>query len=160
MRSDFDGPVNIGSEEMVTIDALADMIMTIAEKRLEKRHIPGPLGVRGRNSDNRLIRQKLGWAPSLPLKAGLRPTYSWIERQVQLYSRQQTPLGCPHSPPIDEKRQLPRAPIVGWHRCIPASALSFCRDDVNIRRTVRNGGHDDHRRSAMRDHRERVFPRH
>ncbi len=93
MRSDFDGPVNIGSEEMVTIDALADMIMTIAEKRLEKRHIPGPLGVRGRNSDNRLIRQKLGWAPSLPLKAGLKPTYSWIERQVQLYSRQQTPFG-------------------------------------------------------------------
>jgi GDP-D-mannose 3', 5'-epimerase len=82
MRSEFSGPVNIGSEEMVMIDSLADVIMQIASKRLEKHHIPGPLGVRGRNSDNRLIRQKLGWAPSQPLTAGLEITYAWIERQV------------------------------------------------------------------------------
>lgn len=83
MRSDFTGPVNIGSEEMVTIDQLADLIMDIAGKRLDKYHIPGPLGVRGRNSDNRLIRAKLDWAPSQPLIAGLPPTYAWIEQQVQ-----------------------------------------------------------------------------
>jgi len=83
MRSSFMGPINIGSEEMVTIDQLADMIMRIAGKRLEKRHIPGPLGVRGRNSDNRLIHQKLGWAPSQPLAAGLEVTYAWIERQTR-----------------------------------------------------------------------------
>ena len=82
MRSGFTGPVNIGSEEMVTIDHLADLIMSIAGKRLDKRHIPGPLGVRGRNSDNRLIRTKLGWAPSQRLVTGLEPTYAWIERQV------------------------------------------------------------------------------
>jgi GDP-D-mannose 3',5'-epimerase len=85
MRSDFSGPVNIGSEEMVTIDDLADMIMRIAGKRLEKRHIPGPLGVRGRNSHNRLIREKLGWAPSQPLAAGLKITYGWIERQLRAH---------------------------------------------------------------------------
>jgi GDP-D-mannose 3', 5'-epimerase len=83
MRSDFPGPVNIGSEEMVTIDALADMIMRIAGKQLEKCHIPGPLGVRGRNSDNRLIREKLGWAPSRPLAEGMKVTYEWIERQLR-----------------------------------------------------------------------------
>jgi GDP-D-mannose 3', 5'-epimerase len=82
MRSGFAGPVNIGSEEMVTIDGLADLIMQIAGKRLEKRHVPGPLGVRGRNSDNRLIREKLGWAPSQPLQQGLEQTYGWIERQL------------------------------------------------------------------------------
>jgi nucleoside-diphosphate-sugar epimerase len=82
MRSRFEGPVNIGSDEMVTINQLADMIMAIAGKRLEKRHITGPLGVRGRNSDNRLIEEKLGWNPSQPLSAGLAVTYEWIERQV------------------------------------------------------------------------------
>jgi GDP-D-mannose 3',5'-epimerase len=82
MRSGFTGPVNIGSEELVTINQLADLIMTIAGKRLEKRHIPGPLGVRGRNSDNRLIREQLGWAPSHRLITGLKPTYFWIEGQI------------------------------------------------------------------------------
>ncbi len=82
MRSGFAGPVNIGSEEMVTIDGLADLIMRIAGKRVEKKHIPGPLGVRGRNPDNRLIREKLGWAPSQPLSEGLEITYRWIERQL------------------------------------------------------------------------------
>jgi GDP-D-mannose 3', 5'-epimerase len=80
--SDFSGPVNIGSEEMVTINQLAEMIMEIAGKKLSIRHIPGPLGVRGRNSDNKLIREKLGWAPSRPLREGLAKTYEWIARQV------------------------------------------------------------------------------
>jgi GDP-D-mannose 3', 5'-epimerase len=83
MRSGFEGPVNIGSDEMVSIDQLADSIMAIAGKHLEKRHIPGPLGVRGRNSDNRLIEEKLGWRPTLPLSTGLAVTYQWIESKVR-----------------------------------------------------------------------------
>jgi nucleoside-diphosphate-sugar epimerase len=82
LRSNFPGPVNIGSQEMVTINQLVDLVADIAGKRIGKRHIPGPLGVRGRNSDNRLINEKLGWAPSQLLRAGLEPTYRWIERQV------------------------------------------------------------------------------
>jgi nucleoside-diphosphate-sugar epimerase len=82
MESPFTGPVNIGSEEMVTINQLAAMAMNIARKSLTVKHVPGPLGVRGRNSDNRLIRQKLGWAPSRPLREGLEKTYSWISAQV------------------------------------------------------------------------------
>jgi GDP-D-mannose 3', 5'-epimerase len=83
MESDFTGPVNVGSEEMVTINQMADAVMGIAGKKLGKRHIPGPLGVRGRNSDNRLIQEKLGWAPSQSLEDGLRLTYAWINEQVQ-----------------------------------------------------------------------------
>jgi len=79
---DFEGPVNIGSEEMVTVNRLVEIVCEIAGKRLRKRHIPGPLGVRGRNSDNRLIAQKLGWAPSQPLYRGLEVTYAWIEQRV------------------------------------------------------------------------------
>ena len=82
MRSGFSGPVNIGSEEMVTINDLALMIMEIAGKHLSIKHIPGPLGVRGRNSDNKLIRAKLGWAPSQPLRDGLEKTYRWIASQM------------------------------------------------------------------------------
>ncbi len=82
MDSDFVGPVNIGSEEMVSINRLAEMIMDIAGKRLSIKHIPGPLGVRGRNSDNRLIEEKLGWKPSAPLVTGLRETYRWINKMV------------------------------------------------------------------------------
>ena len=75
VESEFTGPVNIGSEEMVSINQLAETIMDIAGKRLTIRHIPGPLGVRGRNSDNRLIREKLGWAPSArSAKALKKPT--------------------------------------------------------------------------------------
>jgi len=83
MESDFTGPVNIGSEEMVSINRLARMIMNIAGKKLSIKHISGPLGVRGRNSDNRLIRERLGWAPSRPLREGLEKTYRWIEDQVR-----------------------------------------------------------------------------
>jgi nucleoside-diphosphate-sugar epimerase len=83
MDSDLADPVNIGSEEMVTINQLAEMIMQIAGKKLTIRHIPGPLGVRGRNSDNRLIAQRLGWKPSRPLCEGLEKTYRWILTQVE-----------------------------------------------------------------------------
>jgi nucleoside-diphosphate-sugar epimerase len=83
MSSGFVGPVNIGSDKMVSINELAEMIMGIAGKRLSIRHIPGPQGVRGRNSDNRLIEEKLGWRPSRPLVEGLAETYRWIERMVQ-----------------------------------------------------------------------------
>jgi nucleoside-diphosphate-sugar epimerase len=82
MESDFCGPVNIGSEEMVTIDEFAHRIMRIANKRLRLRHVPGPTGVRGRTSDNTLIRQMLGWVPSQPLEIGLRATYRWIADRV------------------------------------------------------------------------------
>jgi nucleoside-diphosphate-sugar epimerase len=81
--SDFTGPVNVGSEEMVTINQLAEMIMEIAGKKLSIKHIPGPLGVRGRNSDNRLISEKLGWKPSRPLTEGLRKSYDWIQKRVE-----------------------------------------------------------------------------
>lgn len=83
MESDFTGPVNIGSEEMVSINQLAEMIMEIAGKKLTIKHIPGPLGVRGRNSDNRLIYEKLGWKPTEPLYEGLKKTYAWIEKEVK-----------------------------------------------------------------------------
>jgi GDP-D-mannose 3', 5'-epimerase len=82
-RSTHQGPFNIGSEEMVTINQLAAMVMDIAGKNLEIEHIPGPLGVRGRNSDNRLIKSTLGWAPSQPLMAGLEKTYAWVETQAR-----------------------------------------------------------------------------
>lgn len=83
MDSDFIGPVNIGSEEMVTINRLAEMIIGISGKKLSIEHIKGPLGVRGRNSDNRLIFEKLGWKPTQPLIAGLEKTYKWIKEQVE-----------------------------------------------------------------------------
>lgn len=82
MSSDVTGPLNIGSEEMVTINELAEMIMDISGKHVKIKHIPGPTGVRGRRSDNRLIQAELGWVPSTPLRAGLEPTYAWIEKQV------------------------------------------------------------------------------
>lgn len=74
MRSDWAGPVNIGSEEMVTINQLARLIMDVARKQLDIQHVPGPVGVRGRNSDNRLIREMLAWEPKQPLRAGITAT--------------------------------------------------------------------------------------
>lgn len=85
MRSQFAGPVNIGSDEMVSIDGLAAIIMKIAGKRLRIEHVPGPLGVRGRNSDNALIEERLGWRPAEPLIKGLEKTYSWIQTQVLVH---------------------------------------------------------------------------
>lgn len=83
MDSDFNGPINIGSEEMVSIDQLVDYVINISTKNLTKKYIEGPMGVRGRSSDNKLIKKELGWAPSLPLKNGLQKTYAWIEEQVK-----------------------------------------------------------------------------
>ena len=83
MDTEFLGPVNIGSDQMVTINELAEIVMGIANKKLTLNHIDGPLGVRGRNSDNQLIKVKLDWAPSWPLAKGLEKTYSWINDQVQ-----------------------------------------------------------------------------
>lgn len=83
MESNCAGPLNIGSDEMVSINQLAAMAMDIAGKGLRIRHIEGPLGVRGRNSDNRLISRTLGWAPSAPLRCGMEATYAWISTQVQ-----------------------------------------------------------------------------
>lgn len=80
---DFHGPVNIGSEEMVTINEMVDMVMDISGKKLKVKHIQGPQGVRGRNSDNRLFKKKLGWEPKMKLKEGLEITYKWIEKQVK-----------------------------------------------------------------------------
>ena len=87
MRSDWTGPVNIGSDEMVTINQLADQVMDISGKELSKNHVAGPLGVRGRNSDNRLIFERLGWKPSKSLRDGLEKTYAWIEGRVKNISR-------------------------------------------------------------------------
>jgi len=83
MGSSFNGPINIGSEEMVTINQLAEMIIAISGKKISSKHIAGPQGVRGRRSDNRLIRQKLNWSPQQPLLKGLIATYQWIEEQIK-----------------------------------------------------------------------------
>lgn len=83
MESDFTGPINIGSDEMVTINQLAEITMDIAGKRLSISHIDGPLGVRARTSDNNLIKEKLGWAPSHTLREGLITTYTWIDQQIK-----------------------------------------------------------------------------
>lgn len=83
MRSDFEGPVNIGSNEMVSINQFAELIMGIAGKPLSVKHIDGPTGVRGRNSDNQLIAERLGWAPGRPLLEGLESTYGWVLAQVE-----------------------------------------------------------------------------
>ena len=83
MNSDFSGPVNIGSEEMISINDFAKMVIDISGKKIAIKNIPGPTGVRGRNSDNKLIREKLGWEPNLPLRKGMEITYKWINQQVQ-----------------------------------------------------------------------------
>lgn len=83
MASDCTEPVNIGSDEMVTINELAQLAMSIGGKQIDIEHIPGPEGVRGRNSDNALILKKLGWAPEAPLKEGMIKTYEWIAEQIE-----------------------------------------------------------------------------
>lgn len=80
---DFFGPVNIGSEEMVTINRLVDITAEVANKKVTIKHIPGPTGVRGRNSDNHLIKEKLDWNYTMTLKQGIGKTYEWINQQVQ-----------------------------------------------------------------------------
>lgn len=83
MESDFIGPVNIGSDEMISINDLAKMAIGFSGKDIKIKNIPGPLGVMGRNSDNALIKQKLGWAPSMPLVKGLEKTYHWIKKSLE-----------------------------------------------------------------------------
>lgn len=83
MNGSFLGPVNLGSEEMVTINQLVDIACSIEGKNLKKKHVSGPTGVRGRNSDNRLIQEKLGWEPNYPLSKGLETTYQWIKSQME-----------------------------------------------------------------------------
>ncbi|MFC4738432.1 NAD-dependent epimerase/dehydratase family protein [Flavobacterium ponti] len=82
MNSDFSGPVNIGSEEMISINDFAKMAIEISGKELSIKNIEGPTGVRGRNSDNKLLFEKLNWQPSQSLKDGMRTTYKWIENQI------------------------------------------------------------------------------
>ncbi|MEL6978188.1 MAG: NAD-dependent epimerase/dehydratase family protein [Pseudomonadota bacterium] len=84
MRSNVREPINIGSDELISINGLALLIGRIAGKELRLAHTPGPLGVRGRNSDNTLITQRLGWRPTQPLQDGLAPTYAWIAQQVEI----------------------------------------------------------------------------
>jgi GDP-D-mannose 3',5'-epimerase len=83
MDSEFIGPLNIGSEEMISINQLAQKVIKISGKKIRIKHIDGPLGVRGRNSDNKLIKQKLQWAPTMKLEEGLEKIYTWIEKQVE-----------------------------------------------------------------------------
>jgi len=97
VQSDFTGPVNIGSEEMVSINGLVDIAAKVADKKVEKNHIEGPLGVRGRNSNNDLIREKLDWDYTMTLEEGIKKTYDWIneeqlgnkkvEQNVNIFSR-------------------------------------------------------------------------
>jgi len=97
VQSDFTGPVNIGSEEMVSINGLVDIASKVSGKEVEKNHIDGPLGVRGRNSNNDLIREKLNWDYTMTLEEGIKKTYDWIneeqlgnkkvEQNVNIFSR-------------------------------------------------------------------------
>lgn len=83
VQSDFNGPVNIGSEELVSINELAKRYISLSGKKISLKHIEGPIGVRGRNSHNKLIFEKLGWKPSFSLEEGIRRTYGWIESQMK-----------------------------------------------------------------------------
>ena len=84
VQSDFTGPVNIGSEEMVSINGLVDIAAKAADKKVEKNHIEGPLGVRGRNSNNDLIKEKLDWNYTMTLEEGIKKTYDWINENLSL----------------------------------------------------------------------------
>jgi len=81
MESDFDKPINIGSEEMISINDLAKLVISISGKNIQIKNIPGPQGVRGRNSDNRLIKTVLNWEPTQSLSDGLIKTYKWIKEK-------------------------------------------------------------------------------
>ena len=82
MRSDYNKPLNIGSDEMVSMNQMAELALGFENKKVPIKHIPGPEGVRGRNSDNTLIRQVLGWAPNITLADGLKRLYFWIKTQI------------------------------------------------------------------------------
>ena len=83
MRSDWIGPVNIGSDEMVSINQLAEMVISLSNKAISIKNIDGPLGVRGRNSENSLYKKMMGWRVSQPLIEGIKKTYPWIDDQLQ-----------------------------------------------------------------------------
>jgi len=91
MMSDFSGPVNVGSEEMIAINDFAKMVIDLSGRRIGIKNIKGPTGVRGRNSDNKLIREKLNWAPREPLKKGMELTYQWIAAQVRAKKNKSIP---------------------------------------------------------------------
>jgi nucleoside-diphosphate-sugar epimerase len=92
MNSDFSRPLNLGQDRMITVNQLADMIAEIAGIRIHKVHVVGPQGVRGRNSDNTLLKQVLGWTPQVSLEEGLSRTYAWIESQVRARGAQESQL--------------------------------------------------------------------
>ncbi|MEZ4569739.1 MAG: NAD-dependent epimerase/dehydratase family protein [Thermomicrobiales bacterium] len=93
MHSDIHVPLNVGTEEMVTINQLVDIVAGIAGKSISKRHdLTKPQGVRGRNSDNTLIRELLGWEPLTPLSEGLRTTYAWIEQELERTGQKSAPI--------------------------------------------------------------------
>ena len=83
MDSDCEQPLNLGSDEMIDMNDFAKLALSFEAKNLPIKHIPGPEGVRGRNSDNQMIKEKLGWAPSIPVAEGLKKTYFWIKDQVE-----------------------------------------------------------------------------
>jgi nucleoside-diphosphate-sugar epimerase len=114
MQSDYTEPLNIGSQEMVTINQLAQMALHISgySGDIAIRHIPGPTGVRGRNSDNRLIRETLGWAPNAPLRDGMTKTYAWIKEQVE--SRAQN--GGKEAGSAAPAAALPRVSPISWNK--------------------------------------------
>lgn len=85
LQSDYANPLNLGQDRMVTINQLADIVAGIAGVKIDKKHVPGPQGVRGRNSDNSLLREVLDWEPRISLEEGLAKTYAWIENQVKTY---------------------------------------------------------------------------
>ena len=88
MRSEYPHPLNLGTDELVTVNQLVDMVAEVAGKRIYKRHdLSKPQGVRGRNSDNSKIQQVLGWRPQIPLREGLAPTYRWIESELRTAGR-------------------------------------------------------------------------
>ena len=83
MNSDHTEPLNLGQDRMISINGLVDMVAAIAGIEVAKKHVPGPQGVRGRNSDNTRLREVLGWEPRISLEEGLSRTYAWIEDQVR-----------------------------------------------------------------------------
>jgi GDP-D-mannose 3',5'-epimerase len=93
MRSDYPRPLNLGTDELVTVNQLVDMVAEIAGKRIVKRNdLSKPQGVRGRNSDNSRLRQVLGWEPQIVLREGLVPTYNWIESELRTVGRLPQPV--------------------------------------------------------------------
>jgi nucleoside-diphosphate-sugar epimerase len=95
MRSDYLEPLNLGQDRMISINGLADLIADAAGVEIVKRHVPGPEGVRGRNSDNSRLRQVLHWEPEISLERGLARTYAWIEAQVGLKLQAEMRLAVP-----------------------------------------------------------------